>query len=80
MKKLLSCAAAIMMVLGAQAQTKDYSQYYQNLPTKVAQVTAPVIPANEVIITEVGGVGDGVTLNTEAFEKAIKKLQFFALF
>ena len=75
MKKLLSCAAAIMMVLGAQAQTKDYSQYYQNLPTKVAQVTAPVIPANEVIITEVGGVGDGVTLNTEAFEKAIKKLQ-----
>ena len=74
MNKLLSSALALMMVFGAQAQTKDYSQYYQNMPTKVAQVTLPQIPANVVNITEVGGVGDGVTLNTEAFENGIKKL------
>ncbi len=61
------------MVLTAHAQ--DYSKYYQNLPTKVAQVTRPQIPANSVSITEVGGVGDGLTLNTEAFENGIKKLQ-----
>ncbi len=75
MKRLLSGLAAIMLVLSAQAQTRDYSQYYQNLPTEVAQVSAPQIPANEISITEVGGVGDGVTLNTKAFEDGIKKLQ-----
>ena len=75
MNKLLTTTAAVLMALTAHAQTKDYAKYYQNLPTKVAQVSAPVIPANEVSLTEVGGVGDGQTLNTEAFENGIKKLQ-----
>ena len=75
MNKLLTTTAVVLMALTAHAQTKDYSKYYQNLPTKVAQVSAPVIPANEVSLTEVGGVGDGQTLNTEAFENGIKKLQ-----
>ena len=66
--------AALLLMTSAQAQTKDYSRYYQNLPTKVAQVSRPVIPANEISLTEVGGVGDGVTLNTEAFSKGISKL------
>ena len=75
MNKLLIAIAALLLTTSAQAQTKDYSKYYENLPTKVAQVSAPVIPANVVSITEVGGVGDGITLNTDAFENAIKKLQ-----
>ena len=73
MNKLLTTAAALMVVFAAQAQ--NYAKYYQNLPTKVEQVSRPVIPANEVKISEVGGIGDGVTLNTEAFENGIKKLQ-----
>jgi len=75
MNRLLSTLAALVLMTSAHAQTRDYSKYYQNLPTKVAQVSAPVIPANEVSLTEVGGVGDGQTLNTEAFENGIKKLQ-----
>jgi len=75
MNRLLSTLAALALMTSAHAQTRDYSKYYQNLPTKMAQVSAPVIPANEVSLTEVGGVGDGVTLNTEAFENGIKKLQ-----
>ena len=72
MNKLLTTTAVLLMALTAHAQ--DYSKYYQNLPTKVAQVSRPQIPANTVSITEVGGVGDGLTLNTEAFENGIKKL------
>ena len=75
MNKLLTTMAAMLLTIGAQAQQKDYAKYYENLPTKVAQVSRPAIPATVVDLTEVGGVGDGVTLNTEAFENGIKKLQ-----
>ncbi len=75
MNKILTMVAALLLTIGAQAEQKDYSVYYQNLPTKMTQVTRPQIPANVVSITEVGGVGDGMTLNTIAFENGIKKLQ-----
>ena len=71
----MTMMAALLLTIGAQAQEKDYAKYYQNLPTKVAQVARPVFPATVVDLTEVGGVGDGITLNTEAFENGIKKLQ-----
>ena len=61
-----------MLPVAAEAQV--YSRYYENLPIEVAKVSRPQIPANEVSLTEVGGVGDGVTLNTEAFAKGISKL------
>ena len=56
------------------AKVDNYKQYYQNLPTTLKAVESVIIPANEVNLTEVGGVGDGVTLCTEAFEKGISKL------
>lgn len=37
-------------------------------------VAPPVIPPNVVRLTECGGVGDGVTLNTAAFARAVAKL------
>ena len=52
----------------------DYAKYYEGLPTPVKAVEPIVIPANEVNLKEVGGIGDGVTLCTEAFEKGISKL------
>ncbi len=64
----------MLLTMTTQAQQKDYAKYYEQLPTKVAQVSRPAIPATVVDLTEVGGVGDGVTLNTEAFENGIKKL------
>ena len=74
MKRLIAGVVALLAVLPAAIKAQDYSKYYQNLPVAVAQVSRPVIPANNVMLTEVGGVGDGVTLNTEAFEKGISKL------
>ena len=74
MNRMMMTMATLLLALGAQAQTKDYANCYQNLPVKVAQVQRPTIPANKISLTEVGGVGDGVTLNTEAFTKGISKL------
>ncbi len=74
MNRMMTTMAALLLVLSTQAQTKDYANCYQNLPVKMAQVQRPTIPANEISLTEVGGVGDGVTLNTEAFTKGISKL------
>lgn len=61
----------LAQMTSATAQTTDYSSYYKNLPINQPQVSAPVIPAYEIKITDFGGVNDGVTLNTEAFAKAM---------
>lgn len=64
----------LLSILITTASAQDYKKYYENLPVQVAQVTPVTFPANEVNIKECGGVGDGVTLNTDAFSKAISKL------
>ena len=51
-----------------------YQRYYTGLPVDVKPVKRPVIPANEVNLKDMGGVADGMTLNTEAFAKGISKL------
>ncbi|MBQ9463567.1 MAG: glycoside hydrolase family 28 protein [Bacteroidales bacterium] len=43
-------------------------------PFKMPQVSLPSIPARSVCITDFGGVGDGVTLNTGAFAAAMREL------
>jgi polygalacturonase len=68
------CAALLLTCLATGAQAQDYTKYYQNLPVELKQVKAPVIPDNTVTLTDVGGVGDGVTLCTEAFQKGISQL------
>lgn len=60
-----------LLLSPARAQ---YASYYKDLPTEVKAVEPVAIPANEVRLTDVGGVGDGVALCTEAFEKGISQL------
>ena len=64
----------LLAILTFNAWANDYEKYYAQLPTKVAKVIPFSVPNNEVRLTDFGGVGDGVTLNTDAFTKAISHL------
>ena len=51
-----------------------YEYLYKDLPFAMPRLVVPVFPDRSISIDEIGGVGDGFTLNTEAFKKAIDKL------
>ena len=51
-----------------------YEYLYKDLPFDMSRIQAPEFPNNEVSIKDFGGVGDGRTLNTEAFAKAMDAL------
>jgi len=74
MKKILLFCLSFLLTLTATAAEKDYGKYYLNLPKAMPQPTMPTIPNNQVSLTDFGAVPDGITLNTEAFHKAISKL------
>ena len=56
-------------------QDKRLHNLYQDVPFTMPVVQEPSIPSYEVILTDFGAVGDGVTLCTEAFEKAFAALE-----
>lgn len=68
---LLCLIAAITL---ASCSSKGYAYLYEDLPFEMPQVERPSIPVRAVDIRDFGGVGDGVTLNSEAFAKAIEAL------
>lgn len=68
-------AGALLLVSSCGKQGGDEFAYlYENLPFKMERVARPVIPDLRVSVKDFGGVGDGVTLNTGAFAKAMKHL------
>lgn len=72
MKRILTLCALALAALTASAQ--NYDHLYNNLPIELTQPTAPQIPSLTLNVTDFGAVGDGLTLNTEAFAKAIAAL------
>lgn len=76
MRKIFFLVCACLLTLGASATGTDkYSCLYENLPFKMEQVTAPVFPDNEVNLKDFGAKGDGSSLCTDAFAKAIEALE-----
>ena len=63
-----------LLFMFVMASAADYAKYYEGLPVTVKAVEPVVVPQNEVSITDCGAVGDGVTLCTAAFEKAVSRL------
>lgn len=72
-RTFLLAAAALCAWHGAAAG--DYARYYEGLPTALTEPSVPQIPDNVVNIADFGGVGDGATLNTQAFAKAFNALE-----
>ncbi len=71
MKNILAFAFLTSVVCAA---AQDYSGYYTDLPVAVEAAAMPAIPDNSVTLTDFGAVGDGLTLNTEAFAQAVEAL------
>ena len=73
----LTLLSVIVLITSCTCQTESVYKYeylYQDLPFEMPRIYAPTFPNNQVSITDFGGVGDGTTLNTEAFAKAIDAL------
>ena len=73
-RQLSAITLAIILLTTATATAGDYARYYDKLPIKMAEPDAPQIPDNTISIADFGAVGDGITLNTEAFAEAIRAI------
>lgn len=63
----------LFTINGVKADNR-YTYLYKDLPFQMPLIDRPVFPDNQVSITDFGGVSDGVTLNTDAFARAIEAL------
>lgn len=73
MKKAFVIALAIIISFNLYAQKKyDISKHFKNLPFKMSELSIPKFPNKTFNIKQFGAVGDGMTVNTDAFAKAIE--------
>ena len=79
MKKLLLLSFIVTTFMACSGQTVEdasykYAYLYKDLPFEMPHVNPPSFPNREVNLLNYGGNPDGITLNTDAFEKAMTDL------
>ena len=79
MKPNLHLLLFAFIVISCHSNTTDQSAYpyaylYKDLPFEMPRIERPLFPKNSVNLLDFGGNPDGVTLNTEAFAKAMQEL------
>ena len=73
-KKIFSFVIVLSIIsvtVSAQEKNSGFAFLFKNLPFKMKSFTPPVFLNKSYNIKNYGAVGDGLTLNTKAFEKAI---------
>ncbi len=60
-----------LLLTAQMPPNQDIADYIRRAPFAMPQVPLPVIPAKTFNLKDFGGVGDGKTLNTEAFARLI---------
>jgi DNA sulfur modification protein DndE len=63
---------ALVFAFTSEAQTKNEQYYISKAPFKMPAVVEPHFPQRSFSIRDYGAIGDGQTLNTAAFAKAIE--------
>lgn len=75
MKKRVEIIVAVLaLFITLHCKAEGYNKYYHDLPIDIPKVTVPVIPELKVSLVDYGGIGDGMTLNTQVFSAAIADL------
>ena len=69
-----SLFTSLLLLLSASTIHADYSDCYNDLPIGIKKVETFSVPSLTVDLSDFGAVGDGVTLSTEAFTRAIDHL------
>jgi polygalacturonase len=73
MSKRLIPLCILLLLFSCQKQD-PYAYLYEQLPFEMPKIQPPVFPPLERSITQYGGQGDGIHLNTQAFADAIADL------
>ena len=70
--------AAVLLILQLSNEKSNakmvYDAYFKGLAFNMEKINAPQFKNNSVNLINFGGIGDGKSLNTEAFRKAIEEL------